>query len=315
MPALNSGYEYESTTGPADEGLTVVDFLSAKFPHSTPAEWVARVESGLVRVGGRRVSATSILGRSDKVVWSRPPWEEPDVPLSFAVLYRDQHLFVVAKPRGLPVLPAGGYLQHTLLSLVRNRFPDANPLHRLGRGTSGLVLFALDRETARRLSGEWCREEITKTYRALVSGSPAENAFQVKIPIGRIPHAFLGTVHAACEDGKPAHSEVRVLERRPADTLVEIRIFSGRTHQVRIHMAAAGHPLVGDPFYALGGVPVESPPALPGDTGFYLHAHRLEFTHPFSGGRVRVECTPPPVLRSGDAGASTPAGPDGPCHP
>jgi 23S rRNA pseudouridine1911/1915/1917 synthase len=299
MPNLNSGYEYRSTTGADDAGLTVVDYLAARFPHSTREAWRRRVAAGLVMVGGRRAEPSSTLGRSETVVWLRPPWEEPDAPCSFALLYRDPHLLIVAKPRGLPVLPGGGYLQHTLLSLVRSRFPNANPLHRLGRGASGLVLFSRNPEAARRLSEEWCREGISKIYRALVVGSPPEDFFRVEIPIGRVSHRLLGTVHAACRKGKPARSDVRVLERRSGETLVEVRIFTGRTHQVRIHMAAVGHPLSGDPFYARGGVPVESPQALPGDTGFHLHAGTLEFTHPFSGGCIKVDCPAPPILREG----------------
>jgi 23S rRNA pseudouridine1911/1915/1917 synthase len=86
-------------------------------------------------------------------------------------------------------------------------------------------------------------------------------------------------------------------------SLVEVRIFTGRTHQVRIHLAAAGYPLAGDPFYGPGGVPVESPHALPGDTGFHLHAASLEFTHPFSRGRLKIDCAPPPMLREGGGSA------------
>jgi 23S rRNA pseudouridine1911/1915/1917 synthase len=280
MSNLNSGYEYRSTTGPDDAGLMVVEYLAARFPHSTRDEWRGRVAAGLVTIGGRPTDASATLGKSETVIWSRPPWKEPDAPCSFALLYRDPHILAVAKPRGLPVLPGGGYLHNTLLSLARSRFPDASPLHRLGRGTSGVVLLSLNAEAARRLSGEWCGEGISKIYRALVNGSPAEDLFCVEIPIGRVPHPLLGTVHAASRSGKPSRSDVRVLERREGVSLVEVRIFTGRTHQVRIHLAAAGYPLAEDPFYGTGGLPVESSHALPGDTGFHLHAASLEFTHP-----------------------------------
>jgi 23S rRNA pseudouridine1911/1915/1917 synthase len=297
MPRLNSGYEYRSTTGPDDVGLTIVEYLALRFPHSSAAEWHRRVAAGLVRIGELRADPSATLDSSQTVVWSRPAWQEPDAPCSFALLHRDPHLLVVAKPRGLPVLPGGGYMQNTLMALVRAHFPGANPLHRLGRGTSGLVLFSRTPEAARRLSEEWCGEDVSKVYLALVTGAPAEDAFRVEIPIGRIPHRLLGTVHAASTAGKPARSDIRVLERRPGGTLVEVRIFTGRTHQVRIHLAAAGHPLVGDDFYTSGGAPAELGQSLPGDTGFHLHAWTLEFTHPFSGNRISVACSPPPILR------------------
>jgi 23S rRNA pseudouridine1911/1915/1917 synthase len=297
MAPLNSGYEYRSTTRPEDVGTSVVEYLAAHFPHSDGEEWRRRIEAGLVRIDGAQTEPSRTLAQSETVVWLRPPWEEPDAPCGFALLYRDAHLLAVAKPRGLPVLPGAGYLERTLFSLVRKYDRNANPLHRLGRGTSGLVLFSRSREAARRLSDVWCRREVTKVYRALVTGLPAEDHFVIEAPVGRIPHGRLGAVHAAAAGGKPARSEVFVLERRSGESLVEVRIITGRTHQVRIHLAAAGHPLVGDLFYAPGGLPSESVSALPGDTGFHLHAETLRFIHPCTGALTELNCPPPPILR------------------
>ena len=105
-----------------------------------------------------------------------------------------------------------------------------------------------------------------------------------------------GEVFAARTDGLPSRSEVRVLERRGAGSLVEVRIETGRPHQIRIHMAACGHPLTGDPLYAAGGGLRDDGTALPGDTGYLLHAMRLALVHPETGEPFAVECLPPRAL-------------------
>jgi 23S rRNA pseudouridine1911/1915/1917 synthase len=117
------------------------------------------------------------------------------------------------------------------------------------------------------------------------------------VPIGRIPHPLLGTVHAASAGGRPARTVVHTLRAEDHASLVEVEIDTGRPHQIRIHLAAAGHPLVGDPVYDRGGLPRVGTRALPGDGGYLLHAARLVFPHPATALLTTVECAPPPGLR------------------
>ena len=292
---VNDGYAYRSVIRRSDAGRPALAYLAERYRHSTEAVWRARVERGEVRVGDSPVAADGVLRAGDVLVWSRPAWDEPDVPLHFDVVHRDPDLLVVSKPAGLPTVPNGGFLAHTLLHAVRKTYPGAVPMHRLGRGTSGLVLFALSPEARRAVAAAWRGGEVMRTYRALIAGTPTWDAIRIDTPIGLVSHPRLGRVHAASPGGKGAVSNVRVLVRRTETAIVEVHIETGRAHQIRIHLAAAGHALVGDPLYVAGGVP-SSTPALPGDGGYLLHAHRLALRHPTTAQLVELEAPLPADL-------------------
>lgn len=298
---LNQGFTYEEQIDGKGEGLTVLAYLTLTYRHSPEEEWRNRLGRGEIVIDGLKTRADSVLRAGQRLVWERPPWVEPEVPLGFAVLHEDHDLLAVAKPCGLPTVPAGGFLEHTLLALVRQRYPEATPMHRLGRGTSGVVLFARTAKARSRLGAAFRQKAVTKVYRALASGTPSRASFTIEVAIGPVPHPRLGTIHAACPGGKSARSRVRLLERRPDASLVEVTIETGRPHQIRIHLAAAGHPLVGDPLYADGGQVAASGAALPGDTGYWLHAERLALSHPTTGRPCVIWCSPPPVLRATQA--------------
>lgn len=296
--ALNQGFDYTEKIGPAAAGLRVLDYLSRRYRHSSEDEWRQRLNSGLVLLDGSATTVGTVLRSGQRLMWRRPPWHEPDVPLCYAVLHLNRAILAVAKPNGLPTLPAGGFLAHTLLTRVQVDFPEATPVHRLGRGTSGVVLFARTARARKELHAAFRNHEVVKIYRALVVGHPKIDVFTVDVPIGPVPHDRLGMVHAACATGRKARSHVRVVQQRMGSSLLDVSITTGRPHQIRIHLAAAGHPLVADPLYTPGGVFRDGGTSLPGDIGYHLHAHTLRFTHPDTGKPVEIFCHPPPELRA-----------------
>lgn len=295
---LNAGFTYRERV--QRPGLTVLAHFTLRHPHSPEALWRVRIEGGEVELDGRRPDPETPLAPGQELLWHRPPWQEPEVDTRIQIIHEDDALLAVVKPRGLPTLPGGGYLEHTLIHLVRARHPDSSPMHRLGRETSGLVLFSRTHAAGASLQADWREHRIEKRYRALGSGVATQDAFVLTAPIGPVPHPWLGTLFAAHPAGKASRSLARVLERRSEATLFEVDIETGRPHQIRIHLAHAGHPLVGDPLYGPGGVPRDGITALPGDGGYFLHAGRLAFVHPATGQAMVLEARPPEELRTRD---------------
>ncbi len=297
----NSGYSYPDRITASEAGIPVLAFYARRYRHSTAAEWAEKIKRGQVSLNGRPASADEILARGDLLVYCRPPWDEPDAPTDFGTLFEDEDVLVLAKPSGLPVLPGGFFLETTLLYLVRRRFgPAASPLHRLGRGTSGAIIFTRGYRAARSLAKAMFERRILKVYLALASGTSMPDAFTVDAPIGPVPHRLPATVNAYRPGGRPATSHVRVLRRYPERnaSLVEVTIPTGRPHQIRIHLSYAGYPLVDDPLYLPGGLPRadgidDEWTTTPGATGYLLHSWKIRFPHPARNEEVEVVCPPP----------------------
>ena len=282
-----------------------------------------RLAAGEIYRNGQQLQAYVALAAGDGLVWHRPPWQEAAVPALPSPLFDNGDLLVFNKPSGLPVLPAGGFLEHTCLAQLQAGWPEARPLHRLGRFTSGLLVCARSSASRAWLSA-LLRESTAanclpfplespaaspcrKSYRALLqppaAGSPLlsvqpGDTVSLTTAIGRCPHVLLGSIWAAAlpaaAGALPARSELHLLERGERGWLVEVTIATGRPHQIRIHTAAAGAPLLGDPLYGPGGGAQAG--ALPGDGGYHLHAPRLQLVCP-DGDLLALEAPLPEALR------------------
>jgi 23S rRNA pseudouridine1911/1915/1917 synthase len=281
----------------ADEAGQRLDVALARHAAVSRAVAGRLVESGTVRVDGRALRKGHVL-REGEAVSFEPPIDEPSrltaekVPLR--LVYEDDWLLVVDKPAGVVVHPAPGHEHGTLVQgLVARGIRGGHGLrpgvvHRLDKETSGLLIVARRDDAYRRLVASMARRAITRVYLALLVGALPQDEGTVDAAIGRhVRDRKRMSVHTA--QPRPAVTHFRVLARPPGYTFVEVRLETGRTHQIRVHMAALGYPVAGDATY--GG---RSRP--PGLSRHFLHAARLSFPHPEDDRVVSFEAPLPPEL-------------------
>jgi 23S rRNA pseudouridine1911/1915/1917 synthase len=262
-------------------------------------------EGLLVDDAGRRLRANSEV-RGGAVTLEVPPAEvpyhlEPDPTIVIEVAYEDDDILVVNKPAGLVVHPAPGHWQGTLVNALMARGDHyggiagvARPgiVHRLDRDTSGLLIVARNDAAQASVMAQLKARRVRKTYLALVQGAVAAAVGRIEAPIGRDPKDRKRM--AVVPDGRPATTGYRVRERFRDWTLLELDLVTGRTHQIRVHLAALGHPVAGDPVYGTG----TSRKGPDGLERLFLHAWRLELVSPSSAKLVRVEAPLPEALET-----------------
>jgi 23S rRNA pseudouridine1911/1915/1917 synthase len=274
-------------------------FLCRQWPEHSRAriqEWIA---AGLARVNGRPGKASLRLRPGDRVeAETRAPRPLAAVPeeIPLEILYEDADVIAVNKPAGMVVHAGAGRSEGTLVNALLHRYgalsQEGGPLrpgivHRLDKGTSGVLLVARHDLAHRRLAAQFAGRTVEKFYLALVQGSPAGDHGVIEKAIARDPQ-HRTRMTARLEHGRAAHTEWRVRRRFPRFTFLEVRIGTGRTHQIRVHLASVKLPVAGDVLYGAARQPDLDRP--------FLHAHRITFTSPSTGARITLESPLPPEL-------------------
>jgi 23S rRNA pseudouridine1911/1915/1917 synthase len=286
---------------PADAGGTRLDVLLAE-PLGSRSRAQRLIVAGRVLVDGVTVAKNHRVGGGELVVVDEtaedaqePGAGAPAAP--FAIAYEDAHLIVVDKPAGVVVHPARGHREGTLAQALFGRAAGgeeawrAGIVHRLDRNTSGLLVVAKDDAVHRALKAELAARRMTREYLALVEGRPPARSGTIEAPIGRDRRQrMLMSVDADANVAKDAITHFEIERPLAQATLLRVRLQTGRTHQIRVHMRAIGHPVCGDREYGRAG--------LYGLERQFLHAARLAFSHPVTGAPVDVGSPLPDDLQA-----------------
>ncbi len=290
-------------------------YLANELPHLSRSRIQRLIRAGAVMVNGQttRPSYAPLPGDVVHVdLLPETPVQLTAEPIPLDILYEDQDLMVINKPAGMVVHPGAGVSSGTVVHAVLHHRPElaqADPdslrpgiVHRLDRDTSGVLLIALNKETQRALQKQFKERRITKYYLALVHGHPAPEKAAIDAPIGRDPIHRTRMRIMPEGQGRPARTEYRVLAYLPGSSYIQVHPVTGRTHQIRVHLAAIGHPVLGDALYGSTSTgPVHAPRQM-------LHAWLLKFRHPRLGELVQYQAPLPEDMRQVLAHLRTQAG-------
>jgi 23S rRNA pseudouridine1911/1915/1917 synthase len=274
-----------------DAGKRLDHYLLERMPGYSRARLQTWIKEGRVLVDGTCVKASHLLHsgqRIEVVPADAPPLQAAPENLPIEILYEDPGVIAINKPAGLTVHAGAGALSGTLVNRLVHHFQslsqvggDLRPgiVHRLDKGTSGVLLVARSDAAHRHLAAQFAARTVEKLYLALVQGVVRADSGRLTKPIARDPvRRTRMTARVKTGEGRAALTEYRVLERFTGLTLLEVRLGTGRTHQIRVHMADLGHPVAGDRLY--GAAPAER---------MFLHSWRIGFLSPGTDERVSVE--------------------------
>jgi UPF0176 protein len=278
------------------DGRTLLETLIEIFPQIPAEEWEARCDAGrFVNYGGTVRGKDHIVRGGERVVQIFPPATEPAVSVDIRILFEDEALLVVHKPAPLPMHASGRFhrntLQHILNEAYAPKYP--RPVHRLDSNTTGLVVFARTRHFCRLLQRQFLEGAVDKRYLVRAYGHPQADTFFSEAPISAGPDV-MGTRGIDEIDGLASRTDFQVIERCADGTsLLEAKLGTGRTNQIRVHLWELGHPVVGDPAYLTDQKIGDKQTLEVEDAPLQLHAWKLSFTHPLTGEAIDFEAARP----------------------
>jgi 23S rRNA pseudouridine1911/1915/1917 synthase len=285
---------------PECDGWRLDHFLKQRIRRLSRTKIRTIIESQVWLPDGRQPRPAMAVRTGDTIHIDRPAPIEPEVPRDFPILASDPHFMAIDKPAGLPMHTTAKFWKNTLVAILRERYPDEGLqiCHRIDRETSGVLLIARTREAASFLKRAFASRAVKKTYLALVHGIPAPSSGVIDAPMRLVEsrsHLMMGVE----EDGLPAVTRYAVRETFARHALVEAAPETGRQHQIRVHLAHLGHPIVGDKLYGAGeqafldycdsGMTPELLDLFDGLPRHALHAARLIFPHPETREMITVE--------------------------
>jgi 23S rRNA pseudouridine1911/1915/1917 synthase len=279
------------TVDPAAAGTRLDRWLAGRLPELSRVRLHALIEAGRVRVDGAVRKAAARLAGGERVAVEIPPPAAEELvpePTALSVVFEDAHVLVVEKPAGIVVHPGAGHARGTLAAALLAHAPEVagvggprrpGIVHRLDKDTSGLLVVAKSKAAYDALVAQLARRSVTRRYLAVVHGRVRADEGVIDRPIGRHPRDRVRMAVRPTGQGRRAVTRYRVLERLRGFTLLEVSLETGRTHQIRVHLASLGHPVAGDDVY---GGRRRDPLPTPLE-GLALHAVRLAFVHPATG--------------------------------
>ena len=283
----------------------LVDYLSTRFTYFSAEQWEVLVENGRLTHNNQPATLETRVRQGDTVAYDMP---DPDPPedLDVSIVYEDEWLLGVNKPPNFRVHSKGRFVTENLIYYLRYQhvpaFPEADLVNRLDANTSGVVVLARDKETLRQMSDYFRTGQVAKTYLAVVVGQPEPANGVIDLPLGKVPGSKTARQQVMAEgEGKTAVTHYQTLETLGTNhALVQLQPKTGRTHQLRVHMAAIGHPLVGDALYQMNDEDFmawlengRSPSQLPHLQRQALHSSATQFLHPITGEICRMEAPLP----------------------
>jgi 23S rRNA pseudouridine1911/1915/1917 synthase len=292
------------SAGISDAGKRLDHLVREQLPEFSRARIQEWIKAGRVLVNGRLERASHTVRSGDFIEVEpaeRPPLRAVAEAIPLSLLYEDADLVAIDKPAGMVVHAGAGVHEGTLVNALLHRYESLSGVggamrpgivHRLDRYTSGVLLVAKHDRAHQGLAAQFASRQVEKIYWALVHGQVRAEKGRIDRPIARDP-VRRTSMTARLSQGRSAWTEYRVLRRFSAFTLLEARIGTGRTHQIRVHLSSIGHPVVGDAVY---GAPrnITGMPAL---GRYFLHARRIRFRQPSTGEEITVESELPPELR------------------